>query len=552
MRNFNVLISVVFLFFVGAFLMAGTGGLVSTSSNVDASLLVNMNASSIASGTLNAARLPATVPQGMSFGASGTTCPSSFNVTVNGGANISATGDGGIFVANYSTNFFNSGTSVFLASMGMTAGGSPVLLDASAFSIATINTNMLEELNAGCGILVGNSSTSLKGYGVCSPGASTFDTGNYAYEWSQWVGTKQWGVPKWVPGVYQPDGTAYNFVVSGVTVTPTSPTIYTNSAGGIFVVNSTTISGGAGGINTSARGVSPAASGALGKLSIAGRPNVGDNTITYSSFTTATWLWSMACSPSAGTLAVNYGENLTGVLTVNGATWTSGFAGNSNKINGAAIDPNFIIQATNFTSVAPQGGTSFSWAGNATMSTTGGGDLTWGDGGGELFRVGHNDSYFRIDSALALGFRTDGGNNIGSTDGSAVGRPNNAYIKTTVFAGSSVVVGAITNTASFTLVNTNWISGQLYTNQTGRPIFVLVDVVLLDASTGVSGAAVMRLETNGAQMYQVSFGPALTVSVTDRKQISGFIAPGVAFDFTNLSSGTGNTATLSGGQYMVY
>lgn len=117
---------------------------------------------------------------------------------------------------------------------------------------------------------------------------------------------------------------------------------------------------------------------------------------------------------------------------------------------------------------------------------------------------------------------------------------------------STLVVGNVTNTPSFTIVNTNWISGQLYTNLTGRPIEVKCQAILFAATTGVGGAAQLGLQTNGVNMYSVLISPTATTSVNDDRLISGWIPSGVTFAFTNLSTGTGNTATPQWGQYMVY
>lgn len=119
-------------------------------------------------------------------------------------------------------------------------------------------------------------------------------------------------------------------------------------------------------------------------------------------------------------------------------------------------------------------------------------------------------------------------------------------------AFTTIKVGNVTNTPSFTIVNTNWISGQLYTNLTGRPIEVKCQAILFAATTGVGGAAQLGLQTNGVNMYSVLISPTATTSVNDDRLISGWIPSGVTFAFTNLSTGTGNTATSQWGQYMVY
>lgn len=101
-------------------------------------------------------------------------------------------------------------------------------------------------------------------------------------------------------------------------------------------------------------------------------------------------------------------------------------------------------------------------------------------------------------------------------------------------------------------VNTNWISGALYTNTTGRTIIVAGNVV--DTPASVAGTCLMNLQCAGtgtnAQTLVTVIGMLtnpLTNGITPLVVTNGGV-----FTWTNLSSGAGNATTTSGGQYMVY
>lgn len=242
-------------------------------------------------------------------------------------------------------------------------------------------------------------------------------------------------------------------------------------------------------------------------------------------------------------------------LSVGGTTWNSTVAGQTNLINLGASDPNSTaVTVSNLLVIRPN----YTGTGALAIDVDGGASGMARVGNG-LALVHSTVTMVTINSAgSSVGnkqFRLEGsgtGNEINpNTDGSwdlgdASKRFGNAFIK------NNLVMGAGTNTPSFTLVNTNWVSGQLYTNLTGRPIEVKCQAILFAATTGVGGAAQLGLQTNGVNMYSVLISPTATTSVNDDRLISGWIPSGVAFAFTNLSTGTGNTATSQWGQYLVY
>lgn len=104
------------------------------------------------------------------------------------------------------------------------------------------------------------------------------------------------------------------------------------------------------------------------------------------------------------------------------------------------------------------------------------------------------------------------------------------------------------NTNGLVVISSNWISGQLYTNLTGSAAIVSSLVSLTTAA--VTGDADMDLQISGANTNR--FGISTTVAVTLAQSYTnllvGVVSNGGTFVFTNLSSGSGNTATLSQGQ----
>lgn len=117
----------------------------------------------------------------------------------------------------------------------------------------------------------------------------------------------------------------------------------------------------------------------------------------------------------------------------------------------------------------------------------------------------------------------------------------------------NIVVGATTNTPSFTLVNTNWIDGRKYTNQTGRVMYVWAPCTETPG-TGIAGNATYALLVPGVTTNMQATGTlAATLAMPATNCVFAYIPAGSNFTWTNLSSGTGSSAQiLNGGQYMVY
>lgn len=143
------------------------------------------------------------------------------------------------------------------------------------------------------------------------------------------------------------------------------------------------------------------------------------------------------------------------------------------------------------------------------------------------------------------------GNGLTNTgNGNVMVGTTNSYI---IFTNGGVKFNNPTNALSFVPTQTNWISGLLYTNLTGRPIGVQAGSAMANAVTGVGSFAQMQLIITSIRTNVVAVGyGALTAGANANLMIEGYVPAGNTFIFTNTSGGTGNTATLTGGQYITY
>jgi len=108
------------------------------------------------------------------------------------------------------------------------------------------------------------------------------------------------------------------------------------------------------------------------------------------------------------------------------------------------------------------------------------------------------------------------------------------------------LTGLSTNGA--TIIQTNLISGLLYTNNYGYAITVSANVAYTVAA--VNGNASIALQIPGSITNTVGASSAVgvTIAMTYSNMISGVISNGGTFALTNLSAGAGDTATYTGAQ----
>lgn len=161
----------------------------------------------------------------------------------------------------------------------------------------------------------------------------------------------------------------------------------------------------------------------------------------------------------------------------------------------------------------------------------------------------------------ALGVDTNftwlqGNVSIGNTQGSFPSGSSGNMIVDSNLAVLGVMSGngaGLTNvTATVIIVNTNWVSGQIYTNLTGRPITVSGSVVLTTAS--VAGYSQMALQVPGSVTNYatvISAVAGLTGAMTNGMS-PVFVSPFGTFTWTNTSSGAGDSSGTWGGQYLIH
>jgi len=109
--------------------------------------------------------------------------------------------------------------------------------------------------------------------------------------------------------------------------------------------------------------------------------------------------------------------------------------------------------------------------------------------------------------------------------------------------------GGLTNLINIT--QTNFISGQLYTNTNTVVITVSANAVL--SETGVAGAACMSLEAAGYLTNQFGETTLITsLAVSKTNYLAMEIPIGQTYVFTNRSAGSGDGASIVGGQILVH
>lgn len=100
-------------------------------------------------------------------------------------------------------------------------------------------------------------------------------------------------------------------------------------------------------------------------------------------------------------------------------------------------------------------------------------------------------------------------------------------------------------------VRTNFIDGQLYTNNYGAPIQVSTKAIL--TTTGVSGNVCEALEMAGNETNQSGISTLVTsIAQSYTNVLSGIVTNNGTYVFTNRSSGAGDSGTILGGQIIIY
>lgn len=110
-------------------------------------------------------------------------------------------------------------------------------------------------------------------------------------------------------------------------------------------------------------------------------------------------------------------------------------------------------------------------------------------------------------------------------------------------------IAAGTNTASFTFITTNLLTGQTYTNLSQRG-YVVATVTLTNILAGDFSAMSLIVDQNGDGTWDDTNGPVAlqgVAALAGQHQLTGVLQPGALFAFTNQSAGTSPSATIRAG-----
>lgn len=138
---------------------------------------------------------------------------------------------------------------------------------------------------------------------------------------------------------------------------------------------------------------------------------------------------------------------------------------------------------------------------------------------------------------------------INLSSGSIIG-VSGATFFTNALEALTVTIGNSTNTATGTLLQTNFISGKLYTNIYGRPISISANATL--TTTGVSGNSSLSLLASGYLTNAFAMSTIVTsIAMSYTNVISMVIPASQTYTFTNTSAGAGDSSSVVGGQILV-
>lgn len=143
----------------------------------------------------------------------------------------------------------------------------------------------------------------------------------------------------------------------------------------------------------------------------------------------------------------------------------------------------------------------------------------------------------------------------GDTLRTSLGKANtNFYYLTNLvtFTSNALYAANIATSNEVSMVFTNWVSGQLYTNLSGRLQFARGQAILTPAAVAGDVAMYIKSAAQGSALMTIGdqgFQTLLTVSLVASNVVecAGFIPSGNVFTFTNSSSGSGNTAIMQAG-----
>lgn len=154
----------------------------------------------------------------------------------------------------------------------------------------------------------------------------------------------------------------------------------------------------------------------------------------------------------------------------------------------------------------------------------------------------------------AAGLSVAGGINAGASSVTAGGFSGPGPLLTGLNA-SQLISGTVplTQLPSPIITQTNFLSGVLYNNASGRPLTVKATAVLTAAAVSGNSTLELRVGIVGTTTnYVTTQTGAAVITGADKYPIMIDVPIGASYTFTNTSSGAGNSATVSGGQIIAY
>lgn len=112
-----------------------------------------------------------------------------------------------------------------------------------------------------------------------------------------------------------------------------------------------------------------------------------------------------------------------------------------------------------------------------------------------------------------------------------------------------VISSVGTNTAPFSFITTNLLTGQTYTNFSQRG-YVIATVTLTNILPGDVSAMSLIVDQNADGTWDITNGPARInglALLAGSSQLSGLLQPGALFAFTNQSAGVSPSAEITPG-----
>lgn len=172
--------------------------------------------------------------------------------------------------------------------------------------------------------------------------------------------------------------------------------------------------------------------------------------------------------------------------------------------------------------------------------------------------LGIFNSQFAADGGL-IASGGDGSLNVESVTANGAGGFSGIGTGVTALNAANVTSGILPaarlissqNVSVFTLVQTNFISGFIYTNFYGAPIEVSTTAIL--TVTTVAGDATLEARAINSATNKFTIQTVVgTLGTTNGSYLAVKVPVNGTYTFTNTSAGSGDSATLQGGQIFVY